>query len=129
MSYIYGIFNKDENYFEYIGSTGDFIKRKKQHIKALNSGKHTNKTLQKKWNECLCLCDEHDTEEYFEFVIIKELNTDNTLIKFFVESLYNSYYKPRCNKCIIQQGRNKIILQRCDKDLCRDIIETIKKYY
>ena len=126
MGYIYGIFTKDKDCL-YIGSTNNYIKRFKQHRDALNKGKHTNKTLQKEWDKYVCLSDEHDADYYLEFVVIRELETDNTLIKFMFESLYNSIYKPKCNKCIIQQGRNRVILQRCNKDIAEKLINYSKE--
>ena len=44
-----------------------------------------------------------------------------------LESLVNSVYKPKCNKCIIQQGRSKVILQRCDEDIAKELIDVITK--
>lgn len=118
-SYIYGIFHKGECL--YIGSSFDYKKRWKQHKSALEKGKHTNKTLQKYIDKIGI--------NNIEFEVLWELNTDNTLIKFMFESLYNSLYKPKCNKCVIQQGRNKVILQRCNKDVAEKLIEDIKKLY
>lgn len=117
MSYIYGLFGTNGDCY-YIGSTENPTRRKKEHIQSLLNKKHSNKTLQKKFNEC---------GGAIEFKVLYELKTDNTLIKFMLESLVNSVYKPKCNKCIIQQGRSKVILQRCDEDIAKELINVITK--
>lgn len=119
MTTIYGIFI--DNKCIYVGSTGriDIEDRWKEHKKALKKGKHSNKTLQKKY----------DTYgDLFEYRIIKEIKSDNTLIKFFAESLVNSIYKPTSNKCIIAQGRMRVILQRCDVGLANNLLDVICNY-
>lgn len=118
MTIIYGIFIEDKCI--YVGSTErDIEDRWKEHRKALEKGKHSNKTLQKKY----------DTYgDLFEYRIIKEIKSDNTLIKFFAESLVNSIYKPVCNKCIIAQGRMRVILQRTEPDLAERLLNVICNY-
>lgn len=117
MFYIYGIFLKDKCL--YIGSTEDTDKRWKQHSSTLSRQKHSNKSLQK----------QYDIDNNFEYKVIMQLPTDNTLIKFFVESLVNSIYKPSCCKAIIAQGRMRVILQRTEPKLAEKILECIKDYY
>lgn len=89
------------------------------HRKTLEKGKHSNKSLQKKYNTY---------GQDFTYKIIKEINTENSLIKFFAENLANSIYKPCCNKCIIAQGRNRIILSRCDVGLANNLLDVICSY-
>ena len=117
ITYIYSIVQSEK--IIYVGSTNDVDKRFKQHKKALEKGKHTNKTLQKKFNE----------NNNIKFVVMYELKTDNTLIKFFVESLVNSVYKPVCNKCIIAQGKNRVILQRLEEGQAKEILNKIVGMY
>ena len=118
ISTIYGIFLK--NKCLYIGSTDRNIEdRWKEHQKDLEKGKHTNSTLQKQYNE----------NNNFEYRVLMQLPTDNTLIKFLTESLVNSIHKPSCCKCIIAQGRMRVILQRCEPKLAEKILDCIKEYF
>lgn len=117
ITYIYSIIQSGK--IIYVGSTNDADKRFKQHKKALENGKHTNKTLQKKYDE----------NNDIKFVVLYELNTDNTLIKFFVESLVNSVHKPIANRCIIAQGRNRVILQRLEIKQAKEILNKIVSMY
>ena len=115
MAYIYGIFIGDKCI--YIGSTDDIERRWKQHKKSLEKGKHTNLSLQKAYNKAI-----KDGLE-FEYTVLKQLESESTLIKFMFEGLYNSLYKPSCAKIVISQGRNRIILSRCSKELAEKLIE------
>ncbi|BBI90252.1 hypothetical protein MRS_135 [Staphylococcus phage MR003] len=83
MSYIYMIQNKVNNKI-YIGSTVDYEKRYKSHMRSLRGNYHDNKVLQKDFNlygECsfnfIKLCETVSEEERFEIEanIIKELKT------------------------------------------------------
>lgn len=117
MTYIYGIFKNEKNI--YIGSTNNVEKRFKQHKQALEKGKHSNKTLQKKFDE----------NNNIHFEVLCKLNTNNTLIKFVTECLVNSIHKPVCNKCIIQQGRNRVILQRLEHGQAKQLLNKIVEMY
>ncbi|AEY66613.1 hypothetical protein [Clostridium sp. BNL1100] len=90
--------------------------RKVEHIKQLLKGNHSNKTLQNLYDEC---------NGEVEVRLIKSLKTENTLLKFFYEALYNSMMNPVANKCIISQGRNRVILQRTDKAIAGELIKVI----
>lgn len=114
MTYIYGI-KQEGTGIIYIGSTDNYERRFKEHRRELKKGKHLNKTLQKYYNK----------NNDIEFKVLCKINTDNTLLKFFMESLYNSYYKPKTNKCVIMQGRNRVILQRCDKQIAKKLIDNV----
>lgn len=92
--------------------------RKVEHIKQLSKGTHSNKTLQKLYDEC---------NGNVEVRLIKSLKTENTLLKFFYEALYNSMMNPVANKCIISQGRNRIILQRTNKEIAGELIKVIDR--
>lgn len=58
---IYGILNRTNRKY-YIGSTTNFDKRKKEHLKSLRSNRHHSYLLQEDWNEDL-----------FDFVILEEV--------------------------------------------------------
>lgn len=116
--YIYGIFLQGETI--YVGSTNDIERRWKEHKENLLYNKHSNKTLQKIYNET----------PIFEYRILMECPIDNDMLKFFCEFLWNSIISPRSNKCILMQGRKTIILPRLkDKELAQLIIDTINTYY
>jgi hypothetical protein len=117
MTYIYGIYDGDQCL--YVGSTSrDIDTRIKEHFKELDKGKHINKSLQKRYD--------NRTGDW-TYKLIASIDTDNTTLKFFYECLYNSLEKPICNKCIIQQGRNRIILQRVTGNQAIELIETVNK--
>lgn len=116
--YIYSIWQNKK--CVYVGSTNDIARRWKEHKESLLYGKHTNKTLQKIYNE----------NPNLEYKIEVELPVDNDLLKFFLEFLINSLLTPKSNKCILQQGRKMICLPRLkDKVLAKLIIDTINNYY
>ncbi|WP_297422124.1 hypothetical protein [Clostridium sp.] len=118
MIHIYGGFIKETGKCLYIGTTEqDFINRWFQHQRALKKGVHTNKSLQKSYNQI------KENGLNMEWRQLKSFDCDSTLIKFFLEGLYNSLYKPSCNKIVISQGRNNVILSRCDKDLAEKLIQ------
>lgn len=118
-TYVYAIMNNDE--VLYVGSTQNIEQRWSTHISDLQLGKHMNKTLQKLYNE---------NKQNIKFVKLQEIPIENTLMQFFLECLWNSYLVPKANKCIIMQGRARIILQRLvDKELCKLLIDTVDNYY
>ncbi len=114
---IYGIYSGEECL--YLGSTSRSVEvRAKEHIKELSKGIHKNKSLQKAYN---------NVTGKIEIKMINSIETDNTLLRYFYESLYNSLLKPKCNKCIIQQGQNKINLQRTSKETAEKLINFIDR--
>lgn len=131
MSYIYGIFltsvmDKNGTYTDeclYIGSSSDIERRWKQHRQALEKNKHSNRSLQKAYNFMI----ESGVGE-FTYKILYKINSDNTLIKFFSEMLAISYWKPTCNKALVAQGRNRVIFQKCEKDIAEKLLSVICSY-
>ena len=117
---VYGIYLNGD--LVYIGSTNNFNRRAKEHMNALISNKHSNKTLQRLYNS-------HSAEDWGMDSIF-ELPTGNALLQFFCEFLVNSATKPICNRCVIQKGKASIILPRVQEvDLCHQILGVIYKYY
>lgn len=116
---IYGIFDGDDCI--YVGeTTRPYKQRCNEHKRALAKGEHSNKTLQKYYDAMEC-------KDNLRFEILSSIDTDNTLLKYFYESLYISLYKPKCNKCVLEQGkRNRVVLQRCEPDIAREIIGCIE---
>ncbi len=81
---VYGIHNKDTNQY-YIGSTKNFIKRKKDHLRELSLNKHHSYLLQNDWNL---------NKELFSFEILEEITDLNILRKreqWWIDNS-NSYY-------------------------------------
>lgn len=128
MSYIYGIFltgvmDKDGEYKEqcmYIGSSCDIDRRWKDHRQVLAKGKHSNKSLQKAYN---AMCETGIGQ--FEYRILYKINTDNSLIRYFAEMLAISYFRPSCNKALIQQGRSRVVFSRADRDIAEKLLNVI----
>lgn len=116
--YVYGIFLDGKAI--YVGSTNDIDRRWEEHKKDLIYNKHSNKTLQKIYND----------SPTFEYKILMECPIDNDLLKFFCELLWNSLLTPKSNKCVLMQGRKILVLPRLkDKELAQLIIDTINTYY
>lgn len=112
---IYGIYTGDDCI--YVGSTSRNVEtRAKEHIKELKNNKHSNKSLQKYYNELF---------GNIEIKLISTIETDNTLLRYFYECLYNSLLRPKTNRCIIQQGYNKINLQRTSEEIAEELIKVI----
>ena len=104
----------------YVGVTArPWEVRCKEHKSALERGVHDNKTLQKEYLKC------RDNGIGFDYKILDSIDTDNTLLKFFYESLYISFKKPKCNKCVIEQGRNRIVLARCEPEIAEKLIDSV----
>ena len=116
--YVYSIWLEDK--CVYVGSTNEIERRYKEHRESLMYNKHTNKTLQKIYNE----------NPRFTYKIEMECPVDNDLLKFFCEFLINSILTPKSNKCVLISGRKMICLPRIkDKELAQLIIDTINNYY
>lgn len=117
MTSIYGIY--DNNTLLYVGETEreDVNKRFSEHKRDLIKVKHCNKTLQTYYNNC--------NNKDFTYKVIYQVNTDNSLIKFFLEMLVISYLRPKCNKCCIKVGLAQLSLARCDKDIAKNLIDVI----
>ena len=115
--YVYGIYQ--DGVCLYIGQTCDFDRRKEEHIKDLMYGRHENKSLQKYYTK----------KPQIEIRKLIEIPTSNTLLIFFVEGLMNSILKPKANKIVMMQGRMRIVLQRCDEELAKQIVKVIVDYY
>lgn len=116
MTSIYGIFDNDT--LLYAGSTErNPDDRFSEHKRDLIKAKHCNKTLQKYYNNC--------NNKDFTYKVIYQVNTDNSLIKFFLEMLAISYLRPKCNKCCIKVGFAQLSLARCDKDIAKRLIDVI----
>lgn len=120
MFYVYCICLNDE--IVYIGSTNDFERRAKEHMKTLEKGSHTNKTLQKLYNS--------NKSGTWTMECLLQVPSDSQLLQFFSEFLVNSYYQPICNRCVLSKGRSMITLPRVqDKQFCKDILDFIGSYY
>lgn len=118
--HIYGIFLNDKCI--YIGSTGraDVDERWKEHRTDLMYGRHSNRSLQKKYGE----------DKAFEFRLLSTIPMDSNLLQFFMEFLYNSLLTPTTNKCILQQGRKYVSLSRIkDKEFVKYLIKCIEDYF
>jgi len=72
MRAIYGIINKINGH-KYVGSSVNFYKRKREHIRLLKKGKHHSDYLQKAWNKY--------EEKLFEFIVLEEVEHKEDLIK------------------------------------------------
>lgn len=114
---IYAIYENDVCL--YLGSTSrDVDVRVKEHFKELSKGIHINKTLQKRYNSKIA---------DWTVKLVSSINTDNTTLRYFYECLYNSFLKPKCNRCIIQQGYQMINLQRTTEEQAIALIDAIDK--
>ncbi|HBJ1649398.1 GIY-YIG nuclease family protein [Clostridium botulinum] len=113
MGYIYAIFIEDKCL--YVGQTKrDPNERWKEHKREIKKGVHKIKGLNKY----------KDNVDDLEFRVLKELETDNTLLLSVAEMCLNSMHKP-LNRCVLQQGYNKVILQRCSKDIAENLLGCI----
>lgn len=123
MVHIYGIFDDHDDSCIYIGVTcrDPVSKRWMEHANDLERERHCNKTLQRIYNEIR----KSGCEVRYE--LLSSIDTDNTLLKFFYEGLYVSLYRPKANKVVIDQGKNRVVLQRCEPDIAEKIIECIQE--
>lgn len=123
MSYIYGIFDKLTDKCLYVGQTKRDDPEKtrwKEHQREIKNQKHKIKKLNTY----------NDNIEDLRFEVLCNLETDNSLILSMMECFYNDLLHP-LNRCVIQGFRgNAVTLKRTgNKELCMDIIDTVKKYY
>lgn len=117
-SYIYSITDKATDKVVYVGSTKDWKRRCREHMREIEKGIHKIKKLNTY------------KPEQLEFNVEYELDTDNSLIVNMMECFVNDLYKPY-NRLVIKGFKNNTItLARTgNKELCQDIIELIKEYY
>ena len=114
MSYIYGIKDRKNDKFIYIGQTRrNWKARMREHFRDIEKGIHKCKKLNKYKVEDL------------DFVILQKLNTDNSLLLSFAECLWNSKLKPY-NRCVIQGFKGTVTLARCERDIAEQLIENMK---
>lgn len=119
---VYGIYDGDVCL--YVGVTEREPKdRWGEHQRALAKGKHENKTLQKLYNNIKV------NNGDFTYRLIDSINAESSLLKFFYEALYVSLLRPKANKIVMQQGKSRIILQRCESDKANKIIKCINGLY
>lgn len=118
---VYGIYSGDV--LLYLGTTSRTPQvRWKEHERDLRLGQHHNKTLQKEYNAATV----RDDGSRFDYRLIDSIDTDNSLLKYFYEGLYNSLLKPKCCKIVIEQGkRNRVVLQRVSPEIARELIRCI----
>lgn len=95
---VYAIYNKIKGKY-YIGSTTNYEKRIECHLKSLCNGTHSNKMMQKDYNNL----------DDFQGFLLKELNTETEL-----ES-WENYFIGRYNS--IENGYNTILARRPRKPL------------
>lgn len=117
-SYIYAIKEKDTDRYLYVGQTKRNSKQRMQeHFKNIEKGIHKIKKL-----------NTYKTEN-LEFEVLMEVSTDNSLVLSTLENFYNSLLHP-LNKCVCKGFKGSVTFAReKNEDLCRDIIELIRKYY
>lgn len=119
MSYIYCIKEKESDKYLYVGQTKRTPEvRMNEHFKDIEKGVHKIKKL-----------NTYKVEQ-LEFEVLMEVDTDNSLVLSTLENFYNSLLCP-LNKIVNKgfRGSSVTFAREKNKDLCRDIIETIKKYY
>lgn len=117
MTNIYAIY--EGNTCLYVGSSSrDVNTRAKEHHKDLQKGVHTNKTLQKAWN---------DKTGDWKFKLISSIDTDNSLLRNFYEMLYISFLRPKTNHCVIKMGRNMVNFQKVTEAQAQALINVIDK--
>lgn len=100
----YGVYAiKHKGKLLYIGSTNDFERRVKEHLKKLEQEKHQKK-LQKYVNENVS-----DLNE-LEFELIHATIDDSKIRLFMAEMIMIFIYKPSCNNAVFQVGLKYISL-------------------
>lgn len=92
---VYGIYFN--NILLYVGSTDNFLRRKKEHQKKLLDGKH-QKTLQKYFNTYI-----NDIDK-LEFKLIHATKDYSKIRLFISEMICILNMKPKCNKAVYQMG-------------------------
>jgi len=98
---VYGICH--DNKLLYIGSSNDFERRKKEHIKKLQENKHQKK-FQKYFNENV-----KDTSK-LEFRVIHKTLDDSKIRLFFAEMICILIFKPICNNAVFRIGLKYVCL-------------------
>jgi group I intron endonuclease len=88
MLIIYTITNLVNNK-QYVGSTVDFNRRKRQHLSKLRNNKHHSIKLQRAWNKY--------GEDKFEFIIVFSSKNINNQIK--IEQYFIDLFNPNYNTC------------------------------
>ena len=119
MSYIYCIKERDTDKVLYIGQTKrEPKKRQNEHFKDIEAKRHKCKKL-----------NTYKVED-LEFEVLMKVGTDNSLVLSTLENFYNSLLCP-CNKIVNKgfRGSSVTFAREKNKDLCKDIINTIKRYY
>ena len=119
MSYIYAIKDRKNDKYIYVGQTRrNWKARMREHFRDIEKGIHKCKKL-----------NTYKVED-LEFEILTEVGTDNSLVLSTLENFYNSLLCP-CNKIVNKgfRGSSVTFAREKNKDLCKDIINTIKRYY
>ena len=113
----YGVYSISyQNILLYIGSTNDFVRRKKEHLKKLKDGKH-QKTLQKYINENVKNLND------LKFEIIHKTQDDSKIRLFFAEMICILLYKPACNKAVFQIGMRYVSLGKPKVQFNKEILK------
>lgn len=119
MSFIYGIKERNTGKYLYIGQTKRMPKvRMNEHFKDIEHKTHKIKKL-----------NTYKVED-LDFEILMTVSTDNSLVLATLENFYNSLLCP-INKCVNKgfRGSTVTFAREKNKELCKDIINVIGKYY
>ena len=119
-AYVYSIRALGTEEILYVGSTHDIEQRKKQHLNALDKGRHENKTLQKLY------------DSVGGVVYVKcELAYDDTEIPLrIMEFFYTSMLRPRANRTFnMSNGKKWDNMRLCDSKLAKRIMDVIRSSY
>ncbi|WP_010249184.1 GIY-YIG nuclease family protein [Acetivibrio cellulolyticus] len=113
----YGVYSiKHKGKLLYIGSSNDFNRRVKEHLKKLESGKHKKK-LQKYVDENV-----RDLKD-LEFELIHQTWDDSKIRLFFAEMICILHHKPICNNAVFQVGLKYISLGKPVVEFDKDILK------
>lgn len=117
-SYIYSITDKATNKVVYVGSTKDFKRRCREHMRDIEKGIHKIKKLNTY------------KPEQLEFRVEYELDTDCSLVVNMMECFVNDLYKPY-NRLVIKgfKGQAVTLARTGNKEFIKNMIDTCKKYY
>ena len=107
----------------YIGCTQrELEKRANEHITQLQSCKHKNIKLSKRYA--------YSSEGVIEVEPVLQLPSDNKFLMYFCEGLVNSYYGSiLVNDVVIAEGKGRIKLPRLDGGLAKKLLEVIANWY
>lgn len=100
MKVIYAIVNLLNNK-KYIGSTTNFSRRKRQHLKRLKKGNHHAVGLQRSWNK--------NSPDNFAFIVLEEVLNQEDLIareQFYIDTFDSANKKLGYNICKIANNPN-----------------------